>query len=85
VTAASREKFAALVRSDPVDLALAALLVGAETEPDLDLAAADAALDEMAAAVPLGVAGLPASARRCICSRAVGRTSVSSGPRCCTR
>ena len=61
MTAASREQFAALVRTPPVDLALAALLVGAETEPDLDLAAADAALAALAADVPLGVAGEPAS------------------------
>jgi regulator of sirC expression with transglutaminase-like and TPR domain len=61
VTAASRELFAALVRAEPVDLARAALLVGAETEPDLDLAAADEALDAMADAVPRGVPGEPAS------------------------
>ncbi|MDX6226688.1 MAG: hypothetical protein QOI76_78 [Frankiales bacterium] len=61
MTAASRERFAALVRAEPVDLARAALLVGAEIEPDLDVAAADAAIDEMAAAVPAGVAGEPAA------------------------
>jgi regulator of sirC expression with transglutaminase-like and TPR domain len=61
VTAASREQFAALVRSEPVDLARAALLIGVETEPDLDLSAAEAALHELAAAVPAGVAGEPAS------------------------
>jgi regulator of sirC expression with transglutaminase-like and TPR domain len=61
VTAASRERFAALVRAETVDLALAAMLVGAETEPDLDLAAAYAALDAMADAVPEGVEGEPAS------------------------
>lgn len=61
MTAASRARFAQLVRAEPVDLALAALLVGAETEPDLDLAAADRALDAMAAAVPKGVVGEPAS------------------------
>lgn len=61
MTAASREQFAALVRGEPVDLTTAALLVGAETEPDLDLSAADSALAELAAAVPAGVAGEPAS------------------------
>ena len=61
MTAASRQRFAALVRSEPVDLALAALLVGAETEPDLDLAAADVALNAMVAAIPRGVDGEPAA------------------------
>lgn len=61
MTAASREQFAALVRTAPVDLALAALLVGAETEPDLDLGAAEVALAALAADVPTGVAGEPAS------------------------
>ena len=61
MTVASRAEFAAVVRAQPVDLARAALLVGAETEPDLDLVAADAALEAMAAAVPPGVAGETAS------------------------
>ena len=61
VTAASRERFAAVVRSEPVDLTLAALLVGVETEPDLDLVAAENALADLADAVPAGVAGEPAA------------------------
>ncbi len=61
MTAASRERFAAVVRSQPVDLTLAALLVGAETEPDLDLTAAEAALADLADLVPEGVAGEPAA------------------------
>lgn len=36
MTAASREWFAEVVRTEPVDLALACLLVGAEVEPNLD-------------------------------------------------
>jgi regulator of sirC expression with transglutaminase-like and TPR domain len=61
VTAASRERFAAVVRSQPVDLTLAALLVGVETEPDLDLVAADTVLADLADAVPAGVPGEPAA------------------------
>jgi regulator of sirC expression with transglutaminase-like and TPR domain len=61
VTAASREHFAALVRDEPVDLAAAVLLVGVETEPDLDVTAAEASLQSLADAVPAGVAGEPAS------------------------
>lgn len=61
MTAASREQFAALVRGEPVDLTLAALLIGAEIEPDLDVAACESLLAELAGAVPAGVAGEPAA------------------------
>jgi regulator of sirC expression with transglutaminase-like and TPR domain len=50
VTAASRARFGELVRSHPVDLAQACLLIGCESEPDLDLAASLAVLDALAAA-----------------------------------
>ena len=49
MTAASRRRFADVVRSEPVDVALACLLVGAEVEPDLDLDESLALLDELAA------------------------------------
>ena len=49
MTAASRRRFADLVRSEPVDVGLACLLVGAEVEPDLDLDACLAVLDALAA------------------------------------
>ena len=44
----SRERFAAVVRSDRVDVALACLLIGCEVEPDLDLARPLAHLDALA-------------------------------------
>lgn len=50
MTAASRAAFAEVVRSEPVDLGLACLLVGCEVEPDLDLDASLAVLDALAAA-----------------------------------
>jgi regulator of sirC expression with transglutaminase-like and TPR domain len=54
VTAASRARFAELVRSEQVDLALACLLVGCESEPDLDLDESLRVLDVLAAtALPL--------------------------------
>ncbi len=49
----TRARFAAAVRDDPVDLALACLLVGAEVDPELDPAPYLAQLDELAAAVDL--------------------------------
>ena len=45
----TRRRFAELVRSDAVDLGLACLLVGGETEPDLDVDVSLAALDALAA------------------------------------
>ena len=51
MTAASRARFAEVVRSEPVDIGLAALLVGAEVEPSLDLDEWLGALDALAASV----------------------------------
>jgi regulator of sirC expression with transglutaminase-like and TPR domain len=52
VTAASRARFAEVVRAEPVDIGLAALLVGAEVEPTLDVDASLAELDGLAALCP---------------------------------
>ncbi|MDT7538839.1 MAG: hypothetical protein QOI82_2424 [Actinomycetota bacterium] len=52
MTAASRSRFAEAVRAEPVDVGLAALLVGAEVEPTLDVDASLAVLDGLAAACP---------------------------------
>ena len=46
-----RRRFAEVVRSEPVDLGLACLLIGGEVEPDLDVDASLAALDALAATV----------------------------------
>ena len=46
-----RRRFAEVVRSEPVDLGLACLLVGGEVEPDLDVDVSLAALDALAATV----------------------------------
>jgi regulator of sirC expression with transglutaminase-like and TPR domain len=51
MSSASRERFAQVVRAEPVDTALACLLVGCEVEPDLDLAPSYEVLDELAASV----------------------------------
>ena len=50
MTAASRARFAEVVRAEPVDLGLACLLVGAEVDPDLDVDLPLALLDAHAAA-----------------------------------
>lgn len=47
----SRQRFGEVVRAEPVDLGLACLLVGGEVDRDLDVDAALAALDALAAAV----------------------------------
>lgn len=52
MTAASRARFAEVVRAEPVDVGLAALLVGAEVEPTLDVDACLAVLDGLAAGCP---------------------------------
>jgi len=44
----TRSRFAEVVRSEPVDLGLACLLVGGEVDPDLDVDGALAALDALA-------------------------------------
>jgi hypothetical protein len=66
MSAASRRRFADVVRADRVDLGLACLLVAAEVDHDLDVDDSLATLDELAAhcrqAVPPGAA--PAAAAR---------------------
>jgi regulator of sirC expression with transglutaminase-like and TPR domain len=52
LTAASRARFAEVVRAEPVDVGLAALLIGAEVEPTLDVDASLAVLDGLAAGCP---------------------------------
>ena len=49
VTQASRARFAEAVRSEPVDVGLACLLMGCEAEPDLDVDPSLAVLDALAA------------------------------------
>ena len=62
---ASRRRFAEVVRSEPIDVGLACLLVGGEVDPSLDVDASLALLDALAAAarphVPRG-AGVAAAA-----------------------
>lgn len=62
MTAESRARFAEVVRAEPVDLATACLLLGAEVEPDLSPAPYLAELDELArqARPLLAEAGTPA-------------------------
>jgi hypothetical protein len=66
VTAATRRRFADVVRADRVDLGLACLLLAAEADPEVDVDEGLATLDELAAharqAVPLG-APPPVAAR----------------------
>ena len=50
MSAATRTRFAEVVRSEPVDLGLACVLVGGEVQDDLDVDAALAGLDALAAA-----------------------------------
>jgi hypothetical protein len=74
VTAASRARFAEVVRSEPVDVALACLLIDCETEPELDLDRSLAVLEALAASVgPVG--DDPAEALR----RALGGQAGFSG------
>ncbi len=62
----TRLRFAEVVRSEPVDLALACLLVGGEVDPDLDVEAGLAGLDALAAVarphVPAGASAAEAAA-----------------------
>ena len=48
MTAASRDRFAQVVRSEPVEVGLACLLIGCEVEPDLDVDGSLAELDALA-------------------------------------
>jgi regulator of sirC expression with transglutaminase-like and TPR domain len=52
VTVGSRARFAEVVRAEPVDVGLAALLVAAEVEPTLDVDESLAVLDVLAASAP---------------------------------
>ncbi len=47
----SRDRFAEVVRNDPVDIGLACLLIGCEADPDLDVEASLRVLDTLAATV----------------------------------
>ncbi len=49
----SRARFAEVLHAEPVDVALACLLIGAEAEPDLDVEESLATLDALAASVVL--------------------------------
>src|SRR5258706_7466276 len=53
MSASSRAQFASVVRTTPVDTALACLLVGCEVEADLALEPSYAVLDQLAASVRL--------------------------------
>ncbi len=66
----TRARFAEVVRSEPVDLGLACLLVGGEVEPDLDVDVGLAALDALAAAARPHV---PPSARAAVAAAALRR------------
>lgn len=59
MTAASRRRFADVVRAEPVDVGLACLLVGAEVDPQLEVDDGLAALDELAAQVQLPAGRAP--------------------------
>ena len=48
----SREEFRRVVTAEPVDVGLACLLMGGEVDPEVDVPAAMATLDQLAAAVP---------------------------------
>jgi regulator of sirC expression with transglutaminase-like and TPR domain len=50
MTGLSRERFAEVVRLEPADVGLACLLIGCETQPDLDVDACLSQLDDLAAA-----------------------------------
>jgi regulator of sirC expression with transglutaminase-like and TPR domain len=58
VTTASRERFAEVVRTEPIDVGLACLLVGAEVEPSLDIDVWLERLDALAATCAPHVARL---------------------------
>ncbi len=55
----TRRRFAETVRAEPVDLALACLLLAAEADPDVDVDEALAELDRLATAVPRPEPGDP--------------------------
>ena len=80
MSAATRKRFAEVVRSEPVDVGLACLLVGAEVDLDLDVDAALAALDALAATVhlPPGPPVSPLAAAEAL-RRALGERAGFSG------
>ena len=49
----TRSRFAEVVRQDPLDLALACLLIESEANPELDVSRALAELDDLAQRVPV--------------------------------
>ena len=79
MSAATRLRFAEVVRSEPVDLGLACLLVGGEVDPDLDVDAALAALDALAATVRLPPGPVPPPAAAEALRRALGERAGFSG------
>ncbi len=76
----ARARFAEVVRSEPVDVGLACLLVGGEVDPHLDVDAGLAALDALAAtvALPPGPPASPAVAAEAL-RRALGERAGFSG------
>jgi regulator of sirC expression with transglutaminase-like and TPR domain len=81
VSSASRARFAEVVRSEPVDVGLACLLVGGEVDPDLDVETGLAALDELAATVelPPGLPATPAVAAEALRRALVVRAGFAGG------
>lgn len=77
MSAASRARFAQVVRQEPVDTTLACLLIGCEVEPDLSLDASYATLDRLAAGVRLA-SRAPADAARGL-QRALGQEAGFGG------
>lgn len=80
MTPPSRNRFAAVVRSEPVDLGLACLLIGAEVDPDLDPAPWLRRLDTLAAAArpAVGVGSAPVRAAEGL-RRALGEEAGFGG------
>ncbi len=73
----TRRRFAETVRAEPVDLGLACLLLAAEADPGVDVEAALAELDALAAHVPVPAGGDPA--RQAGALRAALATFAGSG------
>jgi regulator of sirC expression with transglutaminase-like and TPR domain len=77
MSATSRAQFASVVRTEPVDTALACLLIGCEVEPDLSLEPSYAVLDQLAGGVRLASAS-PAAAAHAL-RRALGEEAGFGG------
>lgn len=60
MTVSTRDRFAEVVRSEPVDLTEACLLIASEADPELDVREWQDALDELASAMPRASQGAPA-------------------------